>query len=393
MAASDELAVLLVCPLGRDAELIGNVLAESSVQSEPHKDVASAAEAIRSRNVGALLVAEEALGKKAIAILAAALAEQPAWSDLPVLVLTARGSRTVKNGQPEREYSPLGKITLLERPMRIATLVSSVQAALRARGRQYERRLSEETLRKTEMLALVGRLASSIAHEINNPLSAVVNLLYLLSGTALDKQQQQYVDTAQKELARIAEIANQTLAFNRQNRTEEKASVPAILDSVLSLFQSRLANSQIPVERRFQNTATLLCCPGELRQVFANLIGNALDASRPGGRIILRERAELHPRTGQHGVRIIVADTGRGMSAEVKAHLFEAFTSTKGNQGTGLGLWVSKGIIDKHSGDVRVRSSTKPGHSGTVFSIFLPLDRRAVLAQSTPSLLRAAGPE
>jgi signal transduction histidine kinase len=219
MAASDELAVLLVCPLGRDAELIRNVLAGSSVQSEPHKDVASAAEAIRSRNVGALLVAEEALGKKAIAIVAAALAEQPAWSDLPVLVLTARGSRMVKNGQPEREYSPLGKITLLERPMRIATLVSSVQAALCARGRQYERRLSEETLRKTEKLAVVGRLASSIAHEINNPLSAVVNLLYLLSGTALDKQQQQYVDTAQKELARIAEIANQTLAFNRQNRT------------------------------------------------------------------------------------------------------------------------------------------------------------------------------
>jgi signal transduction histidine kinase len=376
MAAGDELTVLLVCPLGRDAELVRNALQESSVQSECHKDVASAVAVFLSRNVGALVIAEESLVPKAIAILAAGLAEQPAWSDLPVLVLTAHGKQMVNQRQRERGYSALGKITLLERPMRIATLVSSVKAALRARSRQYERRLSEETLRKTEKLAAVGRLASSIAHEINNPLEAAMNLLYLLSDTALDEQQQQYVEAVQKELDRVAAIASQTLSFNRQGTVQEKASVPAILDSVLALFQNRLANSQITVERRFQDSEVIFCYPGELRQVFANIIGNALDATRSGGRIILHERAEVHPRTGQHGVRITVADTGHGISAEVKGHLFEAFTSTKGNQGTGLGLWVSKGIIDKHSGVVRVRSSTKPGHSGTAFSIFIPLDRR-----------------
>ena len=393
MAASDELTVLLVCPLGRDAELVRNALQESSLQSECHKDVASAVDAFLSRNVGALVIAEESLVPKAIAILAAGLAEQPAWSDLPVFVLTARGKQMVNQRQRERDYSALGKITLLERPMRIATLVSSVKAALRARSRQYERRLAEETLRKTEKLVIVGRLASSIAHEINNPLEAAINLLYLLSGTALDEGQQQYVDAAQKELYRVAEIARQTLTFNRQSNTEEKASVSAILESVLALFQTRLANSQITVERRFRNTEPIFCHPGELRQVFANVIGNAFDATRSGGRIILHERAEVHPRTGQHGLRITVADTGHGMSAEVKAHLFEAFTSTKGNQGTGLGLWVSKGIIDRHSGVVRVRSSTKPGHSGTVFSIFIPLDRRDVLKNPQLYPLQATGSE
>lgn len=389
--ATDDLNVLLVCPLGRDAELIRKVLEESCVQSESCKDVLSAVEAFRSRNVGALLVAEEALGKKAITILAAALAEQPAWSDLPVLVLTTGRKQPVDNRQRRLDYLPLGRTTLLERPMQIATLVSIVKAALRARSRQYERRLAEEALRKTEKLAVLGRLASSIAHEINNPLTAVMNLLHLLRGTRLNGQQRQYIDTAQQELGRVAEIAGHTLTFNRQSNTRARASVSAILDSVLTLYQSRLAGSQVTVERRFQRTAPILCYPGELRQVFANLIGNAFDATRNGGRIILRERAGVHSKTGQHGIRITVADTGQGMSAEVKAHLFEAFYSTKELQGTGLGLWISKGLIEKHGGVIRFRSSTKQANSGTVFSIFIPLDRRAMLESSLPSFLQATG--
>lgn len=390
MAASDGLAVLLVCPIGRDAELISSVLEGAIVRSERHNSVNSAAEAFRSGNVGALLIAEEALGKKAIAILAAALSEQPAWSDLPVFILTARGSRTANSW---RDYSPLGKVTLLERPMHIATLVSSVKAALRARSRQYERQLSEESLRKSEKLAVVGRLASSIAHEINNPLEAAVNLLYLLRRTDLSQEQQQYLDTAQQELQRVGEIARETLSFNRHSNTKRQASVSAILDSVLALYHSRLAKSEIRIERRFQKSAPIPCYPDELRQVFANLVGNALDASRNGGRILLRERAEVHPRTGQQGVKITVADNGQGMSAEVRVHLFEAFTSTKGLRGTGLGLWVSKGIVERHCGFIRVRSSTKPGSSGTVFSIFIPLDRRAVLESPPPSLLQPTGSE
>ena len=391
MAETADERVLLVCPFGRDADLIRKVLQEAGVQSAPYQDVASACEAFRFKNVGALMIAEEALGKDAIAVLAAALAEQPAWSDLPVLVLTTGRKQTVNSRQQRLDYLPLGKITLLERPMQIATLVSSVKAALRARSHQYERRSAEEALQKTEKLAVLGRLASTIAHEINNPLEAVMNLLHLLRESPLSSQQQQYVEIAQQELARVAEIAGHTLTFNRQSNKTAQASVSALLDSVLALYHSRLAGSQVTIERRFQKTGPILCYPGELRQVFANLIGNAFDATRNGGRIILRERAAEHPKTGQRGIRITVADTGQGMSPEVKAHLFEAFYSTKEFQGTGLGLWISKGIIDKHGGLIRFRSSTKQGKSGTIFSIFIPTDGRAMLETSRPPVLQATG--
>jgi len=252
MAANDDLHVLVVFPLGRDAELIRTALHQAGVQSELLPDVDSAAEALRSRDVGALLVAEEALENRAIVVFTEALGEQPAWSELPVLVLTAGGNPRLKDRQQERRYLPLGHVTLLERPMRIATLVSSVKAALHARRRQYERRTSEDVLRKSDKLAALGRLASTIAHEINNPLEAVGNLLYLLSGTALNQQQRQYLDTAQGELARVTEIAAQTLTFNRQNNIRGLASVSEILDSVLKLFHARLTSSNIAIERRYQ---------------------------------------------------------------------------------------------------------------------------------------------
>ncbi len=373
MTASEDLQVLLVTPTGRDAELIENALQVSNVQSEALQNVAGAVEVFRSKDVGALLVAEEALGHEDIDLLASALKKQPPWSALPVLILTASGTDTFQSKVQEQQRSSLGDTTLLERPIRVATLVSSIKAALNARSNQYERRLSIQALRQTEKLAVVGRLASSIAHEINNPLEAVTNLLYLLDDTSLSPEQRGYLDTARRELARVAEIAAQTLTFNRQRDVRGRASISALLDSVLVLYQGRLAGSKIVIERRYQITAPFTCYPGELRQVFANLIGNAFDATRQGGRIILRERMAIHPKTGQHGVRITLADNGHGISAEVKTHLFEAFKSTKGNNGSGLGLWISKGIIEKHRGSIQVRSSTRTGSSGTAFSIFIPI--------------------
>ncbi|MEO8727715.1 MAG: HAMP domain-containing sensor histidine kinase, partial [Acidobacteriaceae bacterium] len=121
----------------------------------------------------------------------------------------------------------------------------------------------------------------------------------------------------------------------------------------------------------------ITCYPGELRQVFANLIGNAFDASRGGGRILLRERAATNPATSRRGIRITVADTGQGVGAEVRKHLFEAFNSSKGMNGTGLGLWISKGIVEKHHGSIRIHSSTRLGCSGTVFAIFIPENAEA----------------
>lgn len=192
------LNVLLVAPTGRDAELIENALSLASAQSEVLKGVASSVEVFRTRDIGALLIAEEALGKEQIALLTSALANQPAWSALPVLVLTMGGKETFQSRRREQERLSLGDITLLERPIRVATLLSSVRAALHARSHQYERRVAEAVVRQSEKLALVGRLASSIAHEINNPLEAVTNLLYLLDGTTLSEEQHGYLDTAQR---------------------------------------------------------------------------------------------------------------------------------------------------------------------------------------------------
>jgi signal transduction histidine kinase len=196
--------------------------------------------------------------------------------------------------------------------------------------------------------------------------------LYLLDGTTLNEAQRGYLDTARQELARVSEIAAQTLTFNRERDIRGQASVSTLLDSVLALYQGRLAGSKIVVERCYQNTSPFTCYPGELRQVFANLISNAFDATRKGGRIILRERAARHSKTGEAGVRITVADTGHGIHAAMKSHLFQAFRSTKGSNGSGLGLWISKEIIDKHGGSIQFRSSTKAGNSGTIFSVFIP---------------------
>ena len=336
MSVRDGLHVLLVAPTGRDAKLIADALSISNVQSESMQDVASAIAVFHAKDVGAMLIAEEALDLEAITHLSSALAQQPSWSDLPVLVLTMGGKETFQSRRQEWARRSLGDVTLLERPIRTATLVSSVTVALHTRSRQYERRLSETILRQSEKLAAVGRLASSIAHEINNPLEAVTNLLYLLEGTQLNEQQREYLTTAQQELARVSEIASQTLTHNRQQDIRGSASISALLDSVLVLYQGRIAGSNTKIDRRYRNGVPLTCRPGELRQVFANLIGNAFDATRKGGHILLRERAAVHLNTGQIGVRITVADTGTGMSPDVIAHLFEPFHSTKGISGTGL---------------------------------------------------------
>lgn len=237
-----------------------------------------------------------------------------------------------------------------------------------------DRKQIEEALRTTEKLAAVGRLASSIAHEINNPLEAVTNLLYLIGTTSDEKEWPVYLAQAQKELARVAQITTHTLRFHQQSTHPERVQMAELLDSVLALYQGRLAQTGIVIERRFRNEAPILCYSGDLRQVLSNLIGNAYDATREGDhrRLLVRTRLATDWRTGQQGVRVTVADNGEGMSAATRARIFEPFFTTKGINGTGLGLWVSMGIVDKHHGSMLVRSSQKQSRSGTVFSMFVP---------------------
>lgn len=232
---------------------------------------------------------------------------------------------------------------------------------------------AEAALRQSEKLAAVGRLASSIAHEINNPLEAITNLLYLMeTDESIQPPTRALLSSAQSELARVSHIATQTLNFHRHSTQPVPVRTAEILESVVSLFSTRLSAPELHIELQCRSDATVTAYPGELRQVLSNLIRNALDAVGQSGRIVLRQRACTHLRTGEPGVRITIADSGQGMSREVRSRLFEPFFSTKPATGTGLGLWVSRQIIEKHRGSIRVSSSRHPVHHGTVFSIFLP---------------------
>ena len=251
-----------------------------------------------------------------------------------------------------------------------------------------ERKRSEEALRRTEKLAATGRLAASIAHEINNPLEAITNLLFLLGKfCALEGQALTYVTMAQGEVRRMSEITQQTLRFYRQSTLPARTSMADLLDSVLSLYQVRASTLGIEVERKYDPSLDLYCFAGEVRQVIANLVGNAIDATTGGGRMIICARRSRNWKVpGQQGIRFTVADTGVGMEAEARRRLFEAFFTTKGMTGTGLGLWVSLEIIQKHHGIVQVRSrpaSDGGKWHGTVFQMFLPdnQDLKAVPAE------------
>lgn len=231
---------------------------------------------------------------------------------------------------------------------------------------------SEEVLQRTEKLAVLGRQAASIAHEINNPLEAVTNLLYLLKGFQQHPEAQQYLNMAEAELIRVSQIVTQTLAFHKQNSQARETDLTAVLDSALVFLRIRLHGKHIDIVRHYRPAPPIRCLESELRQVFINLIGNSVDALADRGCISLRYRAATDWKTGRRGIRITVADDGSGMSKETRKRLFEPFFSTKGPAGNGLGLWITSEIIRRHKGQLRLRSKQSAEVHGTVFSIFLP---------------------
>lgn len=231
------------------------------------------------------------------------------------------------------------------------------------------RKRSEKALLQSEKLASVGRLASSIAHEINNPLESITNLLYILDGMATDPEMKGFINTAQDEVARVSQIATHTLRFHRQSTNRTHLNIHDLFESTLVLYRTRLLNSSITSRIDRSDTTPLFCFEGELRQVMANLVGNAFDAMRTGGLLRLRSRQATLWKTGKKGIRLTIADTGTGMNTETLSRIFEPFFSTKGIGGTGLGLWITQELIDKNLGTIQVRSSIVPGKSGTVFCL------------------------
>lgn len=501
------LVVRVIAPTGRDGELIATVLQQSGIHVQLATVEALAILQAGQEPIGPLLLAEEALNPALIQQLASALQAQPAWSDWPILILTGGGRETAQSRRLQHDWLPLGSPILLERPIRTATLVSSIKAALRARARQYEmrdalallreeretlqtmldhlpvgvvlakpsgeivrsnRRLeeimrhpvpptaeteahgnwtafqkhgtrgkgsgfplpeavqqghalppeeylyqrgdgtkgwvslaaapifddkgavtaglitvadidhqkrAEAALIQSEKLAVVGRLAASISHEINNPLEAVTNLLYLAQQEpGVSGRAKAYLATADQELGRVSQIVSHTLRFHRQATRPRILSARELLEPTLGLYSGRLTNAHIRLHVQHRGDGLVNCYEGEIRQVLNNLIGNAIDAMNSGGVLSIRTSDTHFRKSRIPAVRLTVADTGNGMPPDVMNRLFEAFYTTKGQNGTGLGLWISRGIVEKHHGRLQVFSSTRPGCSGAVFSVLLPKD-------------------
>jgi PAS domain S-box-containing protein len=232
---------------------------------------------------------------------------------------------------------------------------------------------AEETLRKTERLAAMGRMAGMIAHEINNPLEAINNAFYLLrEHPSLDVEARYYARLAGEELERISHITRQTLSFYRESQQAVTVSLAHLLDDVLELQSGRLRLSGIELEKDYRSNGEILAFPAELKQVFLNLVGNAVQAMPDGGRLRVRVYESRHRHLAHRGVRVSVVDTGTGIKAEDAKRLFEPFFSTKAAKGTGLGLWISKGIVEKYEGAIRFRSLRMAHHNATCFSVFIP---------------------
>jgi len=232
---------------------------------------------------------------------------------------------------------------------------------------------TEEALRRAERLAAMGRVAGIIAHEINNPLEAIINAFYLLRDhPSLDEDARRFARLGEEELLRVAHIVRQTLGFYRESQHPVAISVPEILDNVLELQARHFQLNRIEVEKLYETDATLFGFPMELKQVFLNLIANAVQAMPAGGRLRLRVRDYVNARTETQGICVYVGDTGAGIDSEHAKQLFEPFFSTKAAKGTGLGLWISKGIVQKYEGNIHFRSVRMARGAATCFRVFLP---------------------
>jgi PAS domain S-box-containing protein len=236
-----------------------------------------------------------------------------------------------------------------------------------------ERRVSEAAMMRAEKLAAAGRLAASVAHEVNNPLEGLTNLVYIARRSDQMDEIRVLLTQAESELARIAHITRQSLGFYRETTIPLHFKPSLIVREVTDFYASRAERMGVSFVVSNTTDREVLGSPGELRQILSNLIANSLDACAPGATIRVSASSAIAPRNpSQGGVRITVGDTGEGIRPDHLPSIFEPFFTTKKETGTGLGLWVSRELVEKHGGSLRVRSNVTSPRTGTVFSIFLP---------------------
>lgn len=365
---------LIVAPVGRDGDLIRGLLNKHGFAAECVPAIDQSLQLETAELLG-LIVTDEALAGDGLDALRTLIQNQPEWSDLPVMLLMSgpRGLRYATIASQVR--MEIRSLFLLDRPVRKELLLSAAQAASTARLKQLEVRdvterqvQSEEALRNTEKLAVAGQLAATMAHEVNNPLEALGNLLYLIETSSMIEEARSYAELASQELARISEIVQHTLHLHRAPAKAELVDLAEVATSAVALFRSKALERQV-MERLNVRKALAYCSAGEIRQALVNLIGNAIDAMPDGGQLYVRVAPVKV--NGTHFVRLTVADTGTGIEPEIRSNLFKQFFTTKGSRGTGLGLWLTRDIVLRNRGRLRMRSQSK-APSGTAFAIYLP---------------------
>jgi signal transduction histidine kinase len=246
------------------------------------------------------------------------------------------------------------------------------QRTLAAETEAAGRRRAEQALRRSEKLAATGRLAASIAHEINNPLEAISNAIYLARACP-PEEISTYLKLADEELARVAQITRSTLGFYRETATPAIVKPSALLDDLLILFNRKLEAKHLTVKKQYRDELEIWGLEGELRQVFANQIANAIYAMPQDGCLTIRIRRSKSWSNGHGpGTAVTLLDNGSGITQESLPKIFDPFFTTKQDDGNGLGLWITHDIVTRHGGSIRVRSSARPSASGTIFTTFLP---------------------
>ena len=244
-----------------------------------------------------------------------------------------------------------------------------------------ERNQEEQLLRTTERLASVGRLAATIAHEINNPLEAATNLLYLARSAQDLTKIHSFLAQADEELSRVGLLSRQTLGFYRETRGARSFRIGGVVDSLIAAFSSKARNRSITIKWEMNQDAEVFAIESEVRQLIANLLNNSIEAACQNGTVWVRVSAgKSWKGPPVQGARITIADSGPGIEPRHRSKLFEPFFTTKREVGTGLGLWISKGIVDRHGGSIGFRSSVKEGRTGTAFMVFLPVNTREAAA-------------
>ena len=365
---------LVAAPLGRDGDLISSFLNGSGYPAQCVLDV-SEADGLEWATMLGLILTDEALLRSGLDAVKRLVHSQPVWSDLPVILLTSTSTEPGCAALASQARIEVRSLILLDRPIRKEMLLSAIQVAFHSRQKQLQVRdaavkqfQSDEALRKSEHLAVAGRLVATLAHEVNNPLEALGNLLFLVENSSTLEEAHSFGQLAVKEFQRISEIVDHTLKFHRAPAKPSFTDVSELAMSAVALFRGKLRERQIR-ERITAERAFGYCNEGEIRQALVNLIGNAVDAMKDGGSL----RIHVMPVSvdGVEYARLTVADTGAGIRKEIRPQLFRQFFTTKGSSGTGLGLWLTRDIVEKNGGRLRFRSRTETP-CGTVFVIYLP---------------------